>query len=61
MSRIPVREAIIALESEGWLRVEPHRGAFVNALDDRVVLDHYALYGRYFGFAAQRAIERMAP
>jgi DNA-binding GntR family transcriptional regulator len=60
VSRIPVREAIIALESEGWLRVEPHRGAFVNGLDDAVIVDHYELYGRYFGFAARRAVERMS-
>lgn len=58
VSRIPVREAIIALQREGWLRVELHRGAFVNALDDRVIADHYELYGRYFAFAARRAIER---
>ncbi|MDQ6697942.1 MAG: GntR family transcriptional regulator [Actinomycetota bacterium] len=61
VSRIPVREAIIALEREGWVRVEPHRGAYVNALDARVVLDHFTLYGLYFGFAARRAIEHMTP
>jgi DNA-binding GntR family transcriptional regulator len=59
VSRIPVREAIIALEREGWLRVEPHRGTFVNALDDRAITDRFALYGRFFGFAARRAIGRM--
>ena len=58
VSRIPVREAIIALQREGWLRVELHRGAFVNALDERVIADHYELYGRYFAFAAARVIER---
>jgi len=61
VSRIPVREAIIALEREGWLRVEPHRGAFVNGLDDEAVIDHYELHGRYVGFAARRAIARMSP
>ncbi|MCU1352171.1 MAG: transcriptional regulator, GntR family [Acidimicrobiales bacterium] len=61
VSRIPVREAIIALEREGWVRVEPHRGAYVNALDGAVVHDHFTLYGLYFGFAARRAIERMTP
>ena len=60
VSRIPVREAIIALEREGWLRVEPHRGTFVNALDDRAITDRFALYGRFFGFAARRAIGRMS-
>jgi DNA-binding GntR family transcriptional regulator len=61
VSRIPVREAIIALEREGWVRVEPHRGAYVNPLDEHVVTDHFTLYGLYFGFAARRAIERMTP
>lgn len=61
ISRIPVREAIIALEREGWLRVEPHRGAFVLPLDETAVIDRFALYGRFYGFAAGRAIERMEP
>jgi DNA-binding GntR family transcriptional regulator len=61
VSRIPVREAIIALEREGWLRVEPHRGTFVNAYDDRAITDRFALYGRFYGFAARRAIDRMSP
>jgi DNA-binding GntR family transcriptional regulator len=59
VSRIPVREAIIVLEREGWLRVEPHRGTFVNALDERAITDRFALYGRFYGFAARRAIDRM--
>jgi DNA-binding GntR family transcriptional regulator len=61
VSRIPVREAIIALEREGWLRVENHRGAFVLPLDKQAITDRFALYGRYYGFAARRAIERMMP
>jgi DNA-binding GntR family transcriptional regulator len=58
VSRIPVREALIALEREGWVTIEPHRGAFVNALDEDVVRDHYELYGLVYGFAAQRAMAR---
>jgi DNA-binding GntR family transcriptional regulator len=58
MSRIPLREALIALEREGWVTIEPHRGAFVNALDEAAVRDHYELYGLTFGLAARRAIER---
>ncbi len=61
VSRIPVREAIIILEREGWVHVISHRGAFVNALDEQAVLDRFALYGRFYGFAARRAIERMNP
>src|SRR6266700_3549230 len=58
ISRIPVREALIALEREGWVTIEMHRGAFVNALDARSVRDHYELFGLVYGFAARRAIER---
>ena len=60
VSRIPVREAIIALEREGWLQVERHRGAFVTVFDDQAVLDRFALHGRFYGFAARRALARMS-
>jgi DNA-binding GntR family transcriptional regulator len=58
VSRIPVREAIIALDREGWLTIEPHRGAFVHGLDEASVLDHYEMIGLMWGLAARRAIER---
>ncbi len=61
VSRIPVREAIIALEREGWVSVVRHNGAFVNGLDDQAVRDRFTLYARFYGFAARRAIERMTP
>lgn len=60
VSRIPVREALIVLEREGWVTNEMHRGAFINALNEQSVHDHYELYGLIFGFAAQRAISRGA-
>ncbi len=58
VSRIPVREALIALEREGWTTIIPHRGAFVNALDEPSVRDHYELYGLFYGFGVRRAVER---
>ena len=58
ISRIPVREALIALEREGWITIEMHRGAFVNELDEQAVRDHYALFGLVYGFAARRALAR---
>jgi len=58
VSRIPVREAIIALDREGWLAITPHRGAFVHALDEDSLRDHYELLGLVYGLAARRAIER---
>lgn len=61
LSRIPVREALIALEREGWMTIVPHRGVFVNAPDELSVLDHYELYGLFYGFAVERAVERRGP
>lgn len=61
ISRIPIREALIALEREGWVTLELHRGAFINALDAQAVQDHYELYGLVYGFAAQRALARSEP
>lgn len=61
ISRIPVREALITLEAEGWVTNELHRGAFINTLDEPAVRDHYELFGITYGFAARRATERHGP
>jgi DNA-binding GntR family transcriptional regulator len=58
VSRVPVREAVIALAGEGWVTSEPHRGAFVNGLDENSTFDHYELLARLYGFGARRAAER---
>jgi DNA-binding GntR family transcriptional regulator len=55
ISRIPVREALIALDREGWVTIELHRGAFVNALDEHAVRDHYEVLGVVYGFAVRQA------
>jgi DNA-binding GntR family transcriptional regulator len=60
ISRIPVREALIALEREGWVTIEIHRGAFINALDERSIRDHYELYAVVYGYAARKALARDA-
>jgi DNA-binding GntR family transcriptional regulator len=58
ISRIPIREALVALEQQGWITVEKNRGAFVAVLDERAVQDHYELFGLIYGFAARKALER---
>jgi DNA-binding GntR family transcriptional regulator len=58
ISRIPIREALIALEREGWVTIEMHRGAFISSIDAQAVRDHYELYGMVYGFAARRALAR---
>nr|WP_261567332.1 GntR family transcriptional regulator [Frankia gtarii] len=61
LSRIPVREALLSLEREGWVTIRPHRGAFIGALDEGTIRDHYELYGRFYSFTVIRAAERGAP
>jgi DNA-binding GntR family transcriptional regulator len=61
LSRVPVREALLSLEREGWVTIKPHRGAFIGALDESVVRDHYELYGHVYSFAARRAAQRHSP
>jgi DNA-binding GntR family transcriptional regulator len=61
VSRIPIREAIIALEREGWVTTKLHRGTFVNAFDAQVIRDHYELFGLVYGLAARRAAQRSSP
>ena len=58
LSRIPVREGLIALERDGWVTIELNRGAFVAALDEDAVRDSYELYGEIYGFALRKAVAR---
>ena len=58
VSRLPVREAIIALEREGIVTTVPHRGAFINPITRDTIRDQYELYGLGFGLAVRRATER---
>ena len=61
VSRVPVREAVIALDREGWVMIQPHRGAYVIGLDENSTRDHYELLGRVYGYGALRAAERGTP
>ena len=61
VSRIPVREALIALDREGWLTSKPHRGSFVNGFHRDGVEDHYEMLGMLFGIAARRATQHATP
>ena len=58
VSRIPVREALVALDREGWVTLQMHHGAFVLGIDEQWVRDHYALLAALFGLGAQRAAIR---
>lgn len=61
ISRIPVREAIVALEQEGRIRTEIHRGSFVVPLDEPSIRDASELVGLMQGFVLRRAAERATP
>ncbi|MFM2072638.1 MAG: hypothetical protein RLZZ623_2902 [Actinomycetota bacterium] len=59
MSRLPVREALIALEQEGLVVNTPRRGAYVAEMAPEDVHDQYEVYGLVAGLAAARAAERL--
>jgi DNA-binding GntR family transcriptional regulator len=60
-SRVPVREAMIQLEQEGLVIRRPNRGSFVAELTEKILREVSALRGLLEGFAASRAVERLAP
>lgn len=59
VSRGPVREALQALQTSGWVELKPGRGAFVRSPDaievDEVFAVRAALEGEAAGLAAQHA------
>ena len=56
VSRIPVREALLTLAADGFVVLEPYRGAFVAPLERADIRDQFELYGLIHGFAASRAV-----
>jgi len=61
VSRLPVREALIALERDSWVSMKIHRGAYVLGYDEATVQDVYEVFGLVYGLVARRAAERAAP
>jgi DNA-binding GntR family transcriptional regulator len=60
-SRTPVREALLQLEAQGLVEVEPNRGAVVRAFDRADLLDLYEVRALLEPAAAARAARRIAP
>ena len=54
VSRLPVREALITLESEGLVEGIARRGMYVAQLERDDIRDHYEMYGMLSGIAAGR-------
>lgn len=55
VSRLPIREALIALENESLVENIPRRGSFVAPLSRTDVFDHYNILGLVSGIAVERA------
>src|ERR1044072_7699426 len=60
LSRLPVREAIIALEREGLVRTIPRRGSFVWEFRRQDILDQYEVYSFVSGLATERAAQNLS-
>lgn len=58
-SRTPIREALLMLEREGLVNVEPHRGAIVRSFDAADLLDLYEVRALIEPHAAHRAATRV--
>lgn len=59
-SRVPVREALVILEQEGWVKMEMQRGGFVLPIETSVA-DNAEVWDLVFGLVARRAVARLTP
>lgn len=59
VSRIPVREALLALESEGLVEFHPHRGAFTTELSVAKIRELFELRVLLETYILRRAIEHL--
>jgi DNA-binding GntR family transcriptional regulator len=59
LSRLPIREAMIALEREGLIRTIPRRGSFVWDFKRQDILDQYEVYALVAGMATERAAQHL--
>lgn len=61
VSRIPVREALRELASEGLVHLIPRRGAFVNRMDPADVAETYEARALLEGYAVRLCAEHIGP
>lgn len=61
VSRIPVRTALLQLESEGLVTFNPHRGARVRTLSAAQIDETYRLRLLLERYALQQSLARMSP
>ena len=60
-SRTPMREALKVLAAEGLVRLEPHRGCFVNALSEQDLDEIFPLMALLEGRCAYEAARNVTP
>ena len=58
LSRIPVRDGLIALAGSGWVVMDPGVGTRVVGLDAAAVRDSMELFGDIWALLIRRAVER---
>lgn len=61
VSRIPVRSALLQLESDGLITFHPYRGAVVNVLNSREMREIYDIRAVLEAHALRTAMEAMTP
>ncbi|HET7627757.1 MAG TPA: GntR family transcriptional regulator [Bacillales bacterium] len=59
VSRMPVREALRRLETEGLIKLMPHRGAIVKSLNAEDVDEIYSLRAELEKLAASKSVDKM--
>ncbi|MBE2319478.1 GntR family transcriptional regulator [Solirubrobacter sp. CPCC 204708] len=61
VSRIPVRSALLQLESDGLITFNPYRGAVVNKLSSNEMREIYELRAVLEAHALRKAVDAMTP
>ncbi|TMF86238.1 MAG: GntR family transcriptional regulator [Chloroflexi bacterium] len=59
VSRVPIREALIALDREGLVDIVPRHGVFVWSFGPEDLADQYEVFGLVSGLAAERAAQNL--
>jgi len=57
ISRTPIREALIELESEGFIEIIPRKSIRVRKLSDKEIRDMFEVIGTLEAMAAERAVD----